>query len=305
MKGVKVLRDQRSNKKVRLSAHLQRWQLRVSTGEVNPEDGKRERKFRTFRGTEAQAEVALRAFIAELESGLQLDSQLTVSKFADCWLAEKERDKLAGRTLIRYESIIRCYIKPTPGRVMLADLSLADVKRALHEWRTGARKDRWKNISTTSESTIHHVFTTLSNLCESAVIDRKTKENPCRFLKRSQRPRKTTPEIAAADADTALTMLELCAEPKSVQSLNLHHTQGCGLVKPSACHGAMSTWIRAYCLLSRSASSAAIQPANVSLGFEPTQRLDRACVMFRFRRKRSRCFAGAKQTTMGDCSPPA
>lgn len=211
MTGVKVLRDQRSNKKERLPAHLQRWQLRVSTGEVNA-DGTRERKFRTFRGTEAQAEVALRAFIAELENGLQLDSQLTVSQFADGWLAEKERDKLAGRTLIRYESIVRCYIKPTLGRVVLADLALADVKLALHEWRTSPRKDRWKNILTTSESTIHHVFTTLSNLCESAVIERKMKENPCRFLKRSQRPRRTAPEIAAADADTALTMLDALRE---------------------------------------------------------------------------------------------
>lgn len=228
MKGVKILRDQRSNKKERLPAQLQRWQLRVSTGEVNPADGKRERKFRTFRGTEAQAEAALRAFISELENGLQLDSKLTVAQFADEWLAEKERDKLAGRTLIRYEIIIRCYIKPTLGCVVLAELSLADVKRALHEWRTTPRKDRKKDVlesestiprkgrkkdvPTTSESTIHHVFTTLSNLCESAVIERTIKENPCRFLKRSQRPRRTTPEIVAADADTSLTMLDALRE---------------------------------------------------------------------------------------------
>jgi hypothetical protein len=140
MKGVKILRDQRSDKKERLPAHLQRWQLRVSTGELNPTNGKRERKFRTIRGTEAQAEGALRAFISELEDGLQLDSKLTVAQFADDWLAEKERDKLAGKTLIRYESIIRCYIKPTLERVVLAELSLADIKRALHEWRTSPRK---------------------------------------------------------------------------------------------------------------------------------------------------------------------
>lgn len=212
MKGVKILRDQRSNTKDRLAAHLQRWQLRVSTGEVNPASGKRERKFRTFRGTETQAEAALRAFIAELENGLQLDSKLTVAQFADAWLAEKEGDKLAGKTLTRYESIVRCYIKPTLGRVVLSELSLTDVKRALYEWRTAPRKDRSKDTVTTSESTIHHVFTTFSNLCESAVIDRKMKENPCRFLKRSQRPRKTTPKIAAADVDTALTMLDALRE---------------------------------------------------------------------------------------------
>ncbi|MGA8324698.1 MAG: hypothetical protein WB757_01350, partial [Candidatus Cybelea sp.] len=63
-----------------------------------------------------------------------------------------------------------------------------------------------------SESTIHHVFMALSNLCESAVIDRKMKENPCRFLKRSQRLRKTTPAIAAADAETALAMLDALHE---------------------------------------------------------------------------------------------
>ena len=223
MKGVKILRDQRSNTKDRLAAHLQRWQLRVSTGIVNPADGKREPKFRTFRGTEAQAEAALRAFIAELESGLQLDSRLTIAQFADGWLAEKERDKLGGKTLIRYESIIRCYIKPTLGGLVLAELSVADVKRALHEWRTSPRKDRKKailtakestirHILTASESTIHHVFMALSNLCESAVIDRKMKENPCRFLKRSQRPRKLTPAIGAADADTALSMLDALRE---------------------------------------------------------------------------------------------
>lgn len=104
MKGIKILRDQRSNSKDRLAAHLQRWQLRVSTGMVNPANGKRERKFRTFRGTEAQAEATLRAFISELEDGLQLDSKLSFAQFSDDWLAEKERDKLAGKTLIRYES---------------------------------------------------------------------------------------------------------------------------------------------------------------------------------------------------------
>lgn len=54
----------------------------------------------------------------------------------------------------------------------------------------------------------HHVFSLLFNLCEIAVVDRKMKENPCRFLRRSQRPRKSLPAIEAADAKAALAMLD-------------------------------------------------------------------------------------------------
>jgi integrase len=207
MKGTKRLRDQRANKTDRLRAGHQRWQFVVSTGKLNP-NGRHDRRYKTFVGTEAQADAALREFISEIERGLQLESRLTVAQYADRWLEEKERENAAGKTLIRYESIIRCYIKPTMGQLVLAELSAAHVKQALHQWRSAPRKDSRKNGAAPSESTLHHVFSVLFNLCDIAVDDRKMKENPCRFLRRSQRPRKSTPTIAAAEAKAALALLD-------------------------------------------------------------------------------------------------
>jgi integrase len=92
----------------------------------------------------AKARQAARDALADLRVGKNpkaeqvareraaLNGQLTVSKFADEWLAEHVDKKLKPRTAADYHQIVEQKIKPALGHMLIAGVDKADVM-ALHE----------------------------------------------------------------------------------------------------------------------------------------------------------------------------
>jgi hypothetical protein len=62
------------------------WTLTVEAGR-DPVTGKRKQSYRTFRGSEREAETALARFVAEVDQGLDVEpGRLTVGTYLEEWL---------------------------------------------------------------------------------------------------------------------------------------------------------------------------------------------------------------------------
>ncbi len=201
MKGYKRVRDRRSAeaKKSRRLADQQRWSLVVEAGYV---EGKRTQRFRTFAGTEREADAALRKFISEVERGEVYDEKLTVEAYATKWLEQKRNEGLASRTLARYESAVKLHIIPTLGAVPLAKVKPLHVRQAMATWRS-SRKDRKSGALT--DRTIHHLFTLLAAQFADAQRDDLVRKNPCRQMRA---PSKGRSAVTTVDEETTLAILD-------------------------------------------------------------------------------------------------
>lgn len=202
MKGHKRARDRRSaetKKSRRLPADQQTWLLVVEGGYV---EGKRTQRFRSFVGTEREADAALRRFIAEVERGEVYDERLTVEAYATKWLEQKRNEALASRTLARYESAVKLHIVPALGALPLAKVKPLHVRQAMATWRAG-RKDRKSGALT--DRTIHHLFALLSSIFADAQRDDLTRKNPCRQMRAPSKGRST---VTTVDEETTLAILD-------------------------------------------------------------------------------------------------
>ncbi len=202
MKGYKRARDRRSaetKKSRRLPADQQTWLLVVEGGYV---EGKRTQRFRSFVGTEREADAALRKFIAEVERGEVYDEKLTVEAYATKWLEQKRNEGLASRTISRYESAVRLHVVPALGALPLAKVKPLHVRQAMATWRAG-RKDRKKGDL--SARTLHHVFMLLSSIFADAQRDDLTRKNPCRQMRA---PSKGRSAVTTVDEETTLAILD-------------------------------------------------------------------------------------------------
>jgi integrase len=98
------------------------------------------------------AEEKLAERIAGLGRGVRhTPRRLTVGAWLDQWLEEK---RAGDRTLEAYRTRVELYLKPTLGRIKLADLTPADVRRAMRELERmpGERVDR---LSAGSIKSVH------------------------------------------------------------------------------------------------------------------------------------------------------
>ncbi len=202
MKGYKRVRDRRSaetKKSRRLPADQQSWSLVVESGYV---EGKRSQRFRTFTGTEREADAALRKFIAEVERGEVYDEKLTVEAYATKWLEQKRNEGLASRTISRYESAVRLHVVPALGALPLAKVKPLHVRQAMATWRAG-RKDL--KSGALSDRTIHHLFALLSSIFADAQRDDLVRKNPCRQMRA---PSKGRSAVTTVDEATTLAILD-------------------------------------------------------------------------------------------------
>lgn len=143
------------------------WQL-VVEGEHNPITGKRDRTYKTFKGTKKQAEAELRRLVSEIENG----GIVTLSTMKlDDWLKIYITDYLpdiADSTRESYEERIRNRISPCLGKLSLNSITTDHIQH----WVSNLNEEL-------SPKSVRNLFNILRPALEQAVMNQKIPRNPC------------------------------------------------------------------------------------------------------------------------------
>lgn len=101
-----------------------RWEARISLP-----DGKR--KY-LYRATQKEARTALRGALRDLDSGLDIGAPTqTVAAFLSSWLEETAKPTIRPKTYASYKQVIRLYVAPSLGSIVLDKLNPAHVQRMM------------------------------------------------------------------------------------------------------------------------------------------------------------------------------
>jgi len=180
-----------------------RWEGQFSY--VDPETGKTKRKMITGKG---QTEVSKKgkAFLKSIEDGLLPDAdKLTVWSWIERWLADYIKPNVRVRSYEKYESTLKCYIKPKLGNVIITKLKSPDIQSVLNELlTTGGRKGT--GIST---STVRMTRRYLTMAFDKAVKVGVLAKN---VVKETDQPRLIKEEIHPLTAEQADQLLVVAKE---------------------------------------------------------------------------------------------
>jgi len=154
----------------------------TATGEII-----RERKtFRVSGHTKAEKGRCIREFRAELEGGLRRDGQsITLSEYARQWLAARTADpEIAVQTVTKNRRQVD-NIDLTLGRMILSEITRADVRQFQTAIMTPGPDGHAPTISgrPLAGSTAHGIRVTLKAILQEAVRDGLIAANPCSDLK--------------------------------------------------------------------------------------------------------------------------
>jgi len=139
--------------------------------------GKRIRHTFVIRGSRKEAEQKERELLRAKDTGTYVDPRAgTVGEFMKRWL-QSASSKVAERTWIRYEQMVRGQIIPALGHLRLGDLRPLHVEAAEAEWlRSGSR--RTKEPGPLSPQSVVHLHRCLHTAMERAVKWRLIAINP-------------------------------------------------------------------------------------------------------------------------------
>ena len=144
------------------------YQLIVE-GDRDPVSGKRERRYKTIKGTKKAAEAALRKMIDDMENGnITSASAMKVEDWMNTWL-ENYLPNIEATTRAGYREKIKNYIIPELGNTQLKVLKADQVQR----WINGLRQ---RGLS---PKTIRNVYNNLNAAMKKAVVLRMLPFNPC------------------------------------------------------------------------------------------------------------------------------
>lgn len=145
------------------------YQLVVEV-EADPVTGKRNRYYRTVKGTKKQANEALRKFQNEIESGhTTTPSTMKVSDWMDQWL-NQYRVNIEATTRSGYKDKIKNQINPHLGKLQLKALTA----NTIQNWVNKLHKEQGL-----SPKTIRNAFLILHAAMEKAVVIKMITTNPC------------------------------------------------------------------------------------------------------------------------------
>ena len=134
-----------------------------------PEEAARARQQHTRGGfpTKRDAEAALRAFLATIDTGLVvLPTRITVGDYLAGWLDAVE-PSLAATAASNYRIVVRCYVLPHLGTHRMTTLR-ADHLIALYRALLAGGGRRGRPLSATTVRTVHRI---LSKALSDAVRD--------------------------------------------------------------------------------------------------------------------------------------
>jgi len=138
--------------------------------------GERKRRWRSFAGTKRQAQIECARLISEMQSGTTVEpNRLTVAQLLDRWL-QHIRPQVGARTHERYGEIVRIYLAPALGAVLVAKLQAMTISTAYAEMLSSGRRRGGGGLSPRS---VHHCHRILSQALRAAVRWRVLSRNPC------------------------------------------------------------------------------------------------------------------------------
>lgn len=147
------------------------WQI-VIESDRDPITGKRERTYKTFKGTKKQAEAELRRLVLEVESGgIVSTSTMRLDDWLHTYLSDYLPD-IADSTRESYEERIRNRISPYIGKLPLNSITTDHIQR----WVTELNEKL-------SPKSVRNLFNILRPALEQAVTNQKILRNPCTGVK--------------------------------------------------------------------------------------------------------------------------
>ena len=144
------------------------YQLVVET-DRDPITGKRQRFYKTVKGTKKQANATLRQMIFDLQNGtVTTPSAIKLSTWMNTWLSSY-LPNIEQTTRVGYEEKINTYILPTLGHIPINALN----NQTVQSWVLGLSN---KGLS---PKTIRNAYNNLNAALKKAVVLRMLPYNPC------------------------------------------------------------------------------------------------------------------------------
>ena len=145
-----------------------RYEITVE-GERNPLTGKRNRKYKTIKGSKKEANAIMHQMMSDMDRGIAIrKSPKKIAEWIDEWL-ELYLPNVEETTRIGYKSKIKCYIKPALGDIYLQSLRAEHVQKMVNDML--AKGLSAKNIRDT--------YNNINAAMKQAVILRMIPYNPC------------------------------------------------------------------------------------------------------------------------------
>ena len=139
--------------------------------ELESADGKRNRRYKTVKGTKKQAQEALRKFQNELETGYTVNpSSMKLSEWMWQWL-DQYLPNIEATTRSGYKDKIENQINPYLGNIQLKALT----PNTIQKWVNKLHNELGK-----SPKTIRNAFLNLNAAMEKAVVTQMISNNPCK-----------------------------------------------------------------------------------------------------------------------------
>lgn len=153
-----------------------KWSVLIDLPRTN---GRRRQK-RFTADTKTEAERLARDYKPEADTQPAETSTHTVADLLDAWLSSV-RLSIQSRTYASYDSIVRLYLKPQLGSVLLSDLAPETIEAARDEWMSAKRQDKRKG--TISTTTARYVLRTLRTALKFGIERKWLDENPAKYVK--------------------------------------------------------------------------------------------------------------------------
>ena len=183
-----------------------RWAIILDQHDAN---GKRRRKWHSFKGTKRQAQTECSRLITEMESGEYVEpSKGTVSEFLERWL-KYIKPNVSPRTHERYEQIATKNIGPLLGSKVLSKLQPIEISEAYASALESGRCDGKGGLS---PRTVHHMHRVLFSALNQAERWKLINRNPAALLEKRDRPKIERKPVTTIDASTTATVFDAARE---------------------------------------------------------------------------------------------
>lgn len=165
-----------------------RWEGQFSY--VDPSTGTTKRKLLTGR---SQSDVAAKGklFLRNIEDGLLPEAdKLTVWAWLERWLADFIKPNVRIKTYDKYESSLRCYVKPVIGHIIITRIKAPDIQRLLNNMGESAGRNKQGVSSFTVRMTRRYLSMAFDKAVEVGLVPRNIIKatSPPRLVKEEIRP---------------------------------------------------------------------------------------------------------------------
>ena len=175
------------------------WEITLDVGRDG--QGRRRRRYKTVRGTKAQAQRELRRLLSSLDAGMSVpDENILLRDWLDRWLREAVGPHRRYSTLARYRQIVTRDIVPAIGHIPLVKLSPSQIQAHVSE------------VAEVSHSVAKHVHTVLSGALKYALRMEVVVRNPVAAVAPPSSKRR--PQVYTPDTSTVLAALDLVRQER-------------------------------------------------------------------------------------------